>query len=45
MHQQISLYIDQFISLYMCGYRKVFSTQNALLSFIEKWKKLLDNKG
>ena len=29
----------------MCGYRKGFSTQHALLSLIEKWKKLLDNKG
>ena len=29
----------------MCGYRKDFSTQHALLSLIEKWKKVLDNKG
>ena len=29
----------------MCGYRKGFSTQHALLSLIEKWKKVLDNKG
>ena len=28
----------------MCGYRKDFSTQHALLSLIEKWKKVLDNK-
>ena len=45
MHKQISFYIDQFLSPYMCGYRKVFSTQHALLSLIEKWKKVLDNKG
>ena len=32
MHKQISFYIDQFLSLYMCGYRKSFSTQHALLS-------------
>ena len=29
----------------MCGYRKGFSTQHALLSLIEKWKNVLDNKG
>ena len=29
----------------MCGYRKVSSTQGALLSLTEKWKKVLDNKG
>ena len=28
----------------MCDYRKGFSTQHALLSLIEKWKKVLDNK-
>ena len=28
----------------MCGYRKSFSTQHALLSIIKKWKKVLDNK-
>ena len=26
MHKQISFYIDQFLSPYMCGYRKSFST-------------------
>ena len=29
----------------MCGYRKDFSTQHALLSLIEKWIKVIDNKG
>ena len=45
MHKQISFYIDQSLSPYMCSYRKGFSTQHALLSLIEKWKKVLDNKG
>ena len=39
MHKQISFDIDQFLSPYMCGYRKGFSTQHALLSLIGKWKK------
>ena len=29
----------------MCGYRKGFSTQHALIALIEKWKVSLDNKG
>ena len=45
MQKQISFYIDQFLSLYMGGYRKGFSTQQAILSLIEKWKKVIDNKG
>ena len=45
MHKQISFYIDQFLSPYMCGYRNGFSTQHAHLSLIKKRKKVLDNKG
>ena len=29
----------------MCGYRKGYSTQTALVPMIEKWKQLLDKKG
>ena len=29
----------------MCGYRKGFSTQQALLSLIENWKNTLDQNG
>ena len=29
----------------MCGYRKGYNTQQALVSLIEKWKKILDDKG
>ena len=45
MQKQIKDYISNFFSPYLCGYRKGFSTQLALLSSIEKWKKALDNKG
>ena len=45
LHKQLSLYLDKFLSPYLCGYRKRFSTQQALLSLIENWKKSLDNKG
>ena len=45
MHKQITFYNDQFLPPYMCGYRKGFSTQHALLFLIEKWKTVIDNKG
>ena len=35
----------QFLSPYICGYRNGLGTQHLLLSLIEKWKKVLDNKG
>ena len=38
----MSLYADNFLSPYLCGYRRGFK---ALLSPIEKWKNILDKKG
>ena len=38
-------HVNTFLSPYLCGYRKGFSTQYALLSLLEKWKKTIDNKG
>ena len=35
-------YIEKILSPFLCGYRKGFSTQTALL---EKWKASLDKKG
>ena len=45
MHKQISEYINQFLSPYLCGYRQGFSIQQALVSLIEKWKAILDKNG
>ena len=44
MQQQVINYVNNFLSPYLCGYRKGFSTQYALLSLLEKWKKSIDNK-
>ena len=41
----MSLYVDNFLSPYLCGYRKGFSTQQALPSLIEKWQNIWDKKG
>ena len=37
--------MNEYLSPYLCGYRKGFSTQTALSFLIEKWKKIVDNKG
>ena len=38
MFRQISNYMD-----YQCGFRKGYSTQQYLLSMLEKWKRAVDN--
>ena len=45
MQKQMSLYVEKFLSSYLCGYRKGFNAQYALTVMIEKWKKSLDSKG
>ena len=45
MHWQMSISVKKFLSPYMCGCRKGFSTEQALLSLIETWEKVLDRKG
>ena len=42
--KQLLQYIETFLSPYMCGYRKGFSAQIALISLLEKWKTALDEK-
>ena len=45
MQKQLNLYIGKYLSPYLCGFRKGYNTQYALLSMIEKWKQYLDNNG
>ena len=44
MLKQIIDFINQSLSLLLCGYRKGFSTLKALPYLIEKWKFMLDKK-
>ena len=37
--------MEIFLSPYLCGYRKTFNIQQALLALIKNWEKVLDNKG
>ena len=45
MHDQISTKMDGILSSKLCGYRKGFASQHALISMIEQWRKSLDQNG
>ena len=45
MFDQISSYIERFLSPYLFGYRKHHSTEQCLIIMIETWKQSLNNKG
>ena len=44
LYAQIYNFIEKFLSPYLCGFRKGYSTQDCLLVMIETWKKALDKK-
>ena len=37
--------MENFLSAYLCGYRKKFNIQQAPLALTENWKKVLHSKG
>ena len=39
MQKEVNGFINNFLLPYLCGYRKVYNTQQALLVLTEKWKK------
>ena len=45
MQKQVIVHIDKYLSPFMCGYRKGFSTQHALVALLEKWRERLDKRG
>ena len=42
LQKQIISHIEEHLSPSLCGYRKGFNTQHALIALIEKWKITLD---
>ena len=42
MCEQISEYVEKFLSPYLFGYRKGHSTEQCLMIMIEMWRKALD---
>ena len=45
MQEQMIAFIGDHLSPYLCGYRKGYNAQYALIAMIEKWKKSLDKGG
>ena len=45
LHDQLSKYMEDKLSPLLCGFRKKYSTQHALLRMIERWRHCLDNSG
>ena len=45
MQKHILEFIDKYLSPQLCGYRKGYSKQTALISMLEKQKLSIDNKG
>ena len=45
MQEQMIAFIGDHLSPYLCGYRKGYNAQYALIAMIEKWKKSLDVGG
>ena len=42
MYEDISLCVNAFLSPYMCGFRKGYSTQHSLIIMLQQWKRALD---
>ena len=42
MFAKMSSFSDNFLSKQQCGIRKGYSTQQCLLSLLEKWKRAVD---
>ena len=45
LFEQVMAYSESFLFQYLCGFRKGYNTQQALVRFLEKCKAVLDNKG
>ena len=45
LYQQIEDFSNQILSPKLCGFRKVHSTQHALLNLLKNWQKCLDKSG
>ena len=45
IQKQISIFIEQHLSKVLCGYRKGYSSQHALIALLEKGRCVLDKRG
>ena len=45
IYDQLNEYLGQYLSGLLCGFRKAYSTQHALLRVLQEWQKELDKPG
>ena len=45
LYTQMNKHVDSFLSKYQFGFRKGYSSQQCLLTMIEKWRASLDQNG
>ena len=45
IYNQLNTYMKNKLSIYLCGFRKDYSTQHTLINMVTKWQKCLDKKG
>ena len=45
LREQIGSFINEKLFPYMCGYRKGYNPQYALMALLEEWKRILDSQG
>ena len=44
LHENLTDYVDSFLSKFISAYRKSYSSSHVLIRLIENWKKSLDQK-
>ena len=45
MYEQVNPFAERFLSPLLCGFRKGYNAQHALLKFLETCKAAIDNGG
>ena len=45
LYSEIYVYMEQYLSAKLCGFRKGFNSQYTIISILEKWKKSVDDRG
>ena len=45
IYKQINSYMEDELTKYLAGFRKLHGTQYSLLTMLEKWKRGIDNEG
>ena len=45
MYEQMYSFVERFLSPHLCGFRRGYSTQHALLKLVDDCRKALDKKG